>query len=75
MARNATSLPTQAPVSTRGSTMNIAKILLLGVLLSFSALPVSAAEDSAALQALFEKEWAFRTREFPGLGQRGVSVE
>jgi uncharacterized protein (DUF885 family) len=51
--------------------MNIAKILLPGLLLALSAAPVLAAEDSAEFQALIEKEWAFRTREYPGLGQRG----
>ena len=54
--------------------MNITKILLSGLLLSLGAAPVLAAEDSDAFQALIEKEWAFRTREFPGLGQRGAGA-
>lgn len=54
--------------------MTIARFLLSGLLLSFGAAPVFAAEDSDAFRALIEKEWAFRTREFPGLGQQGAGA-
>jgi uncharacterized protein (DUF885 family) len=54
--------------------MNIVKILLPGLLLSFGAASVFAAEDSDAFQALIEKEWAFRIEEYPGLAQRGAGA-
>ncbi len=37
------------------------------LLLAAQAPCANAAEDSAAFRALYEKEWAFRTAEFPGL--------
>jgi len=49
-------------------------IALTLVLLTLS-LPLAAAPDSDAFRALYEEEWAFRTREFPGLAQRDGSRE
>lgn len=41
--------------------------ILAALLAMLAAVPAIAAEDSAAFRALYEKEWAFRTAEFPGL--------
>ncbi|MEE4173051.1 MAG: DUF885 family protein [Xanthomonadales bacterium] len=48
--------------------------LLSGALLATAATPLLAADDSEAFQALIDREWEFRTREFPGLGQRGAGA-
>lgn len=47
-------------------------IPLLLIVLSFNA---SAAEDSDAFRALYEKEWEFRTNEFPYLARENGSKE
>lgn len=52
-------------------TVRRLQALLLVLPLLAAAQVAGAAEDSAAFRALYEKEWLFRTGEFPGLGRRG----
>jgi uncharacterized protein (DUF885 family) len=47
------------------------RVLLIALPLLAAGTATNAAEDSAAFRALYEKEWLFRTGEFPGLGRRG----
>jgi uncharacterized protein (DUF885 family) len=55
--------------------MNHAIRTLLLSLCLLPAGPLAAAEDSAALSDLFEREWTFRTREFPGLARQDGARE